>query len=340
MTRTKTTWTAALAGLALAASAGAAFAQQAAPNAAIPNALNAIRPNEIQQAQQQNPQVIEQFGGTVDPRLNGYVAAVGRKIAAQTGVSGGTGAFTVTVLNSPVRNAFSVPGGYVYVTRELLAMMNDEAELGFVLGHEMGHVVARHSQSRQTRSTISSIGAALAGIVSGSDLVGQLAGTVGQGLVLGYSRSQENEADKLGVRFAARAGYDAFAAPRILGGLGQGEAYDSLEGGTAATAPSWTRSHPLSQDRVVRTTALARQLPAPGTVASHNREQYLSAIESMRYGDDPQQGVVEGNRFLHPGLRLAFTAPSGYTLQNGASEVQIAGKGGRRHSVRASSRAT
>ena len=142
--------------------------------------------------------------------------SVGQRIAAQSGMAARPGDYTVTLLNSNVNNAFAVPGGYVYVTRQLVALMNNEAELAFVMGHEVGHVAARHSTKRQTRSGLAGLGAALLGAVTGSDVIGRLAGTGAQLYSLGYSRSQENEADSLGVRYLAKAGYDPAVGGDIL----------------------------------------------------------------------------------------------------------------------------
>ncbi|RZK02019.1 MAG: LysM peptidoglycan-binding domain-containing protein [Novosphingobium sp.] len=293
------------------------------------SAPRALGQSEVQQAAQQHPQLVEQFGGAVEGPLADYVAGVGRRVAAQTNLVNASGAYRVTLLNSPVRNAFAVPGGYVYVTRELLALMNSEDELAFVLGHEMGHVTARHGQKRQTRSTITGIGAAIAQVLTGSDVVGQVAGQVGQGLLLGYSRSQENESDSLGVRYISAAGFDPYAAPRMLSAMGAAESLDAqLAGRQQSQTPSWSRTHPLSTDRVQRTRALAGQQRPPGIAAPQSRDRFLAAIDGMTYGDDPRQGIVDGRQFRHPGLRFKFTAPQGYTIENGAAAVTIAGSGG------------
>ena len=305
---------------------------QSAPAQSVQRAQStarALSASQVQQAAQQHPEVVEQFGGLADPKLNSYVTTVGQRVAGYTNLANATNAYRFTVLNSPVRNAFAVPGGYVYVTRDLLALMNSEDELAFVLGHEMGHVTARHGQKRQTRGTLGALGAVLAQVVTGSDVVGQLASQVGQGVLLGYSRSQENEADQLGVRTMGAAGYDPFAAPRMLSAMGAAESLDArVEGRQDAQTPSWGRTHPLSSERVTRTTALARQLPAPRTPAAANRDRFLAAIDGMTYGDDPHQGIVEGREFRHPDLRIRFTAPAGYTIQNGGTAVTIAGSGG------------
>jgi predicted Zn-dependent protease len=164
----------------LAASSLAAALAFAAPVEA-QQAPRGLAASEVQQAAQQHPQLVQEFGGAIQGPLADYVNSVGQRVAAQTGVA--ANAYRITVLNSPVRNAFAVPGGYVYVTRELLALMNNEDELAFVLGHEMGHVAARHGQKRETRNTLGTLGAAIAQVLTGSDLVGQLAGTVSQGLL-------------------------------------------------------------------------------------------------------------------------------------------------------------
>ncbi|MBV1689168.1 M48 family metalloprotease [Novosphingobium sp. G106] len=303
-----------------------ALAQSAPRASARPAPVTTISLAEMQKAQQQHPDVVKQFGGAADPKLTNYVAGVGRRVAANTNVANAASVYKVTVLNSPVRNAFAVPGGYVYVTRELLALMNSEDELAFVLGHEMGHVAARHGQKRQTRSTISTLGAAIAQVLTGSEAVGQIASQVGQGVVLGYSRAQENEADTLGERYMIATGYDPYAAPRILSALGAAETMDATVAGQAQVQQaSWTRSHPLSAERVQRTTAIARQA---GPAGSPSRDRYLAAIDGMVYGDDPRQGIVDGRLFRHGELRFKFTAPEGFTIENGVNAVTVSGSGG------------
>lgn len=289
----------------------------------------ALSQTELQQAAQQHPQLVEQFGGAMSGPISDYVSSVVRRLAGQTSVANASSVYRATVLNSPVRNAFAVPGGYVYVTRELLALMNSEDELAFVLGHEMGHVAARHGQKRQTRSTITGIGAAIAQVLTGSDLVGKVAGQVGQGIVLGYSRSQENEADSLGQRYIEGSGYDPYAGPRMLSAMGAAESLDATVANRQQTqTPSWSRSHPLSTERVQRTRAIAGQFRPAGVPSAQSRDRFLAAIDGLTYGDDPKQGVVDGRQFRHSGLRLRFTAPQGYTIENGTTSVTIAGGGG------------
>ena len=163
-----------------------------------------------------NPKLIAEFGGAYTGPQAAFVERVGRRVAVRSGLSNAGADFTVTTLDSPVENAFAIPGGYIYITRQLLALMNSEAELASVLGHEVGHVAARHAASRNTRSTIASILAAGVGALTGSDLAGRAVGTGAQLYTLKYGREQEYQADALGVRYMAAAGYDPYAAAEIL----------------------------------------------------------------------------------------------------------------------------
>ena len=282
------------------------------------------------EAAQQHPAILQQFGGEEGGARAAYVRSVGSRITAQTNIAGGANAFRITTLNSPVMNAFAVPGGYLYITRQLLALMNDEAELASVLGHEAGHIAARHSRERRRTSILSQLGAVLVGAVTGSGQIAQIAGQAGQVWALSYSRNQEFEADQLGVRYMAAAGYDPNAATTMLASLG---AWSNLEArfqgrdGEQRSTPSWARTHPLSEDRVRRATRHAQATRRAGT-GLRNRDQHLSAINGMYFDDDPAQGVIEGREFIHPDLRLAFTIPQGFGIQNGAQAVAIVGQSG------------
>ena len=291
---------------------------------------NAISASERNQGAQVHPQLLAQYGGAFEGPQADYVRRVGQRIALESGLSPNTRDFTVTLLNSPVNNAFAIPGGYVYVTRQLLALMNDEAELAFVMGHEVGHVAARHAKARETRSTLSGLLTGIAGAVLGNSTLGSLAsrgvGTVAQLTTLGFSRSQENEADALGVTYLARAGYDPVASADMLAQLANQSALDEAAAGRNARGPSWGSTHPDPASRIQRSLAQARATNfAAGT---RNRDAFLAAIDGMLYGDDPRQGIVEGQEFRHPVLRIAFTAPAGYQMTNSTSAVTVSGQAG------------
>jgi predicted Zn-dependent protease len=288
----------------------------------------AIAPSAAQQAAQQHEQVVAEFGGAAAAERISYVNAVGGRIAAQSGVE--PGGFRFTTLNSPVMNAFAVPGGYVYVTRQLLALMNSEAELASVLGHEVGHVTADHGAERQNRGLLSQLGALLVGVVTGSGDLAQIAAQGAQIWTLSYSRGQELEADDLGVRYMTAAGYDPLQSPAMLESLGAWSSMEAQFAGReedARAAPSWARTHPLSSDRVSRATQQAQATGRAGQ-GTINRDQHFGVIDGMTFDDDPAQGVVEGREFLHPDLRLAFTVPPGFGIQNGTRAVAVIGQSG------------
>ncbi|MCP1470629.1 putative Zn-dependent protease [Sphingobium sp. OAS761] len=282
----------------------------------------------------QHPELLKEFGGAYSGGQAAYVETVGRRIAVQSGLSNAQGDFTVTLLNSPVNNAFAIPGGYVYVTRQLMALMNDEAELAGVLGHEVGHVAARHGQRRQQAAQRNAIGGALLQVLSGAllgdsgfgSLIQKGIGTGSQLLTLKFSRSQEYEADDLGIRYLASGGYDPRALSDMLASLAAQSSLDSRVAGGARSMPEWASTHPNPAARVTRAERNARNTSSTSTV--RNRDAFLNALDGVLYGDDPKQGVIEGSRFRHPDLRISFVAPDGFGMENGTNAVSITGSGG------------
>lgn len=288
-----------------------------------------VAASERQQASQQHPQLLAQFGGAYTGPEAGYVVRVGQKIASAAGLPGQC---TFSVVNTDVVNAFAVPGCYIYITRGLLGLMNSEAELASVLGHEVGHVVADHSARRQNASIFSTLGSVLVGVLTGSGDLAQMAGQAAQLYTLRYSRSQEHESDDLGVRYLVKAGYDPYAAADMLESLGaQDQLQTRLRGRDEASAiPEWARTHPLTTERVSRASAQARGTGiAPGAL-SDGKAAFLTEVDGLLYGDDPEQGFVEGRTFAHPKLKLAFDAPSGFSLTNSTQAVLIEGPNGLR----------
>ncbi len=299
----------------------------------IPSASAPITTTEAQQGAEFHPQLLNQFGGAMTGAQAQYVEQVGKNIAVQSGLGNARESFTVSLLNSPVNNAFAVPGGYIYTTRQLVTLMNNEAELAGVLGHEVGHVAARHSQRRQQRAQRNSILGVL-GAIGSSVLLGDssIGNTVSRGfmqgsqlLTLSFSRSQEIEADDLGIQYLTKAGYDPKAMGTVLASLAAQNSLDAqLQGRGNATVPAWASTHPDPASRVQR--ALSASQGLPGSVT--NRDTFLNRIDGLLYGDDPAQGVIEGSRFIHPELRLSFTAPQGFYMVNSTSAVSVNGQGG------------
>lgn len=303
----------------------ASCATAAAPRPGGP--VRGISQSEMRQGQQAHPQLMAEFGGAFAGPQADYVRRVGQRVAVQSGLANADRDFTVTLLNSPVNNALAIPGGYVYVTRQLLALLNDEAELAAVLGHEVGHVAARHSASRSTRSTIGGLLAGVLGVVTGSPELGQIAGQFAQLYTLRYSRQQEYESDDLGIRYLGGAGYDQQAMATALASLAAQNSLDArLAGQDARSLPEFASTHPDPGARVDRAARRAQVAPAAGRL--RNRDAFLTAIDGLLYGDDPQQGIVDGRTFRHPVLRLEFTAPSGFQMANGTRAVSITGRGG------------
>ncbi len=312
--------------LAMAAMLGAVAATPLAAQAQ----ASSISAQDRAQGAQAHPEFLRQYGGAYAGPQADYVRRVGQRIAVQSGLSNAQADFTVTLLNSPIDNAFAIPGGYVYVTRDLLALMNDEAELASVMGHEVGHVAARHARSRQNTANIAGIGTGLLGALLGNSALGQLVTKgVGYGAqlgVLGFSRSQETQADSLGVQYLVRAGYDPMAASTMLASLAAQNTLETRIGGKMGDTPTIFSTHPDPLGRVARTAQEARATGV--TTGARNREAFLAAIDGMIVGDDPAQGIVDGQSFRHPGLRLGFTAPPGFAMTNGADAVTIVGQGG------------
>jgi predicted Zn-dependent protease len=300
---------------------------------AIPSASTPITQQEAQMGAQYHPQFLAEFGGAMTGTHAQYVEQVGKNIAVQSGLGNARESFTVSLLNSPVHNAFAVPGGYIYTTRQLVTLMNNEAELAGVLGHEVGHVAARHSQRRQkaaqTNSILGVLGAIGSSILLGDSGLGQtLSRTFMEGsqlLTLKFSRTQELEADDLGIQYLGKAGYDRRAMGTVLASLAAQNGLDARLAGRNASVPEWASTHPDPASRVQ--SALAKAGTA-GTGGVTNRDTFLTRIDGLLYGDDPAQGMIEGSTFIHPEMRLAFTAPQGFYMVNGTRAVSIQGQGG------------
>jgi predicted Zn-dependent protease len=316
------------------AAATAAFVATAVPNSisapAVAQAAQSISASDKAAGAKAHSQILAEFGGAMSGSTADYVARVGKSVALQSGLSNAGEDFTITLLNSPVNNAFAIPGGYVYITRGLVALMNSEAELAAVLGHEIGHVAARHSAKREqaaNRNTIFGVlGQVLGAAVGGSfgGLIGQSAQYGTQMLTLSYSRKQETEADGLGLQYLRGAGFDPRALSTMLASLANQTALDARIMGSTNRPPEWASTHPDPGSRVRAALSRAGNVNAGIT----RRDAFLSRIDGLTYGDDPRQGVVEGASFVHPGYRLAFEAPRGFRLTNGSDAVTISGRAG------------
>ncbi|MGB4056872.1 MAG: M48 family metalloprotease [Alphaproteobacteria bacterium] len=282
-----------------------------------PSQENSVGASEHQKVQQQ-------FGFYDDPALLSYVRDVGAKVTRET--ERPDVQYKFYVIDSPIVNAFALPGGYIYASRGLLALSNSEAELGAVLAHETGHITARHSAERYSHGVVTSLGAAVLGAAVGSNGVSQALG-VGSNLYLSsYSRGQENEADSLGLRYMTRGGYDPDAMSAFLQNLQNDTSLEKrLQGSEGGESISYFSSHPATAERVNSTRAQSGQYPRGGAVG---RDRHFAAIDGMTYGDSPAQGFVRGRSFVHPGLGFTFDAPDGFVIQNQPEQVVAVSKTG------------
>ena len=294
-----------------------------------------LRQSDVAEAQKQHPQIIAEFGGAETGARASYVEGVGRRVAVKSGIANSQAAYRFTTLNSAVENAFAVPGGYVYITRQLMGLMNDESELGFVLGHEVGHIAANHAQARKSATTRNSIlgilGAVLGSVVGNNafgNLISQGAQQAARLSTLRFSREQEFQADTLGIRYVTAAGYDPSGGAGMLAALSRATALEArVQGKTNRSTPEWASTHPLSENRSQRALAEAQRTGRIGK-GLRNRDAFLAALDGIYVDDDPAQGIIEGRTFTHPDLRLQFSVPTGYQMQNSTRAVTIQGSAG------------
>ncbi len=279
-----------------------------------------------------HPKILQQFGGPYnDPELQNYVKSLGNVLAASSELPNIK--WTFTLLDSEVTNAFALPGGYVYVTRGLLSLAESEAQLAAVIGHEIGHVTARHGAQRSAQGTLATVGvvgAQILGAVLGGAQVGraagQLAGVGAQGYVASYSRRQEYEADTLGVRYTGRVGFDPYGMSGFLAKLNQEKNLMAKLRGQTPRGSSYLDTHPPTQERVARARGLASKVRVQNPIEA--RDVYLAKIDGMIWGDSPDQGYARDGVFAHEKLNIRYEVPDSFTLFNSAKNVTAFGPGG------------
>ena len=289
--------------------------------------------DEITQGQKAHAEVLKEYGVLNNPRLQAYVNDLGQRLAKQSHRN--QLKWTFTVLDSPDINAFALPGGFVYVTRGILAYMEDEADLAGVIGHEIGHVTARHGAQRATRQQDAGLGVLAAtvlgavleakGVAGAGQAASQVSQTAAAGYIATYGREQELQSDKLGAEYLARSNYDPKNMINVINVLKNQERFaadQAAKAGRAAPAPnSWLASHPSNDQRLQSITALAAQYK--GNYADDGRARYLQAINGIGFGEGAEQGVTRGRNFYHEGLGFAMTAPVGWKIQNSADQLAV-----------------
>ena len=262
----------------------------------------------------EHPKIIKSFGGIYQNKeLQEYIRNIGNKITAKAGIPNTR--WTFTILDSPIVNAFALPGGYVYVTRGLLALANDEAEIASVIGHEIAHVTARHTAQRHAKSALSGIGLDLLSIVVGQPIITNLASIGVQGVLSSFSRSEELEADELGVQYILKAKYDPEGSYRFLSRLDKLTKISSENEQTAIS--SIFSTHPKTTDRI----KISKEIIPSNLSYKNYRKKYLSAINNMVYGDNASQGVVKNHQFFHLELDFSFNIPKRYKVFNNDNSI-------------------
>jgi predicted Zn-dependent protease len=272
-------------------------------------------PKQVQ-APRDHQRILASYGGAYhDARLEAAIARIVTRLSAASGKP--ELRYKVTILNSPAVNAFALPNGQLYVTRGLIALANDTAELASVLAHEMVHVIARHAAVRENQAYQAAIGNRDTSDVLADPYMGALALAKSKIALATFSRAQEFEADSIGIGIAARAGFDPEGAARFLTSLDRNVHLKPNDGRTDPQLLDFI-SHPANPERVDNALATARQ---QRDGAERDRDAYLAGVDGLLYGDDPNQGFVRGRRFMHPKFGFTFTAPEGFMLENTAQAI-------------------
>jgi predicted Zn-dependent protease len=289
-----------------------------------------LDPRDVQLAQREHAAMVQEFGGAETGPRAAYVQAVGQRVGNFSGIASPGQTLHYTLLNSPVENALSVPGGYVYITRQLMTLMDDESQLAFALGHETGHIAANHAHAREqyAQRDIFGVLGQIVGSVFGVGGIGSMISQQSALRTLSFSRDQEYQADSLGLRYITAAGYNPAGGPGILAALARSSALEArVQGRTNRQTPEWASTHPLSENRSVRALQEARATGRLGR-GILNRDVFLAQLNGVYVDDDPAQGVIEGRTFTHPDLRIQFAVPPGYLMSNGTTAVTIKGSAG------------
>ncbi len=274
---------------------------------------------------QGDQEIVATYGIYNDAAVTAYVNEMGQKLAAVSDAP--NLGYTFRVLDSPVINAFALPGGYIYVTRGLLAYLENDAQLAMVLGHEIGHVTARHSAKQYTSAQLANVGVGLGSVLF--EDIEPFLGAIQTGLqllFLKYGRDDERQSDELGVEYATRAGYQASEGAKFFTTLKRIQ--DQQQGGSL---PTWASTHPDPAEReatiVQRAEYWHGQLPNI-QLGGVNPEVYVPRLENIVFGTDPRQGFIEGGVFYHPTLQFQFPVPQGWQLANFSAQIQMAPESG------------
>jgi predicted Zn-dependent protease len=270
-------------------------------------------------AEREHERILTTYGGSYDdPKLEALIGkTVDRLVAASDRPDQ---AYKVTILNSGAVNAFALPTGQLYVTRGLIALASDTSELSSVLSHEMAHVLAKHATTREDKARDAALASRVMTQWSNDPDMTALALAKSKLTMATFSRTQEFEADDIGVAISARAHFDPYGAARFLSAMERNAELKAGKTSVDLRGQDFLSSHPATPERVAKAQNTARQYNSPET-NERDRDSYLAAIDNIVYGEDPSEGFVRGRRFLHPKLGFTFAAPENFTLDNTAQAV-------------------
>ena len=270
----------------------------------------------------EHPKILANYGGSyVNVPLEALVTSIVGKLVTHSDEP--SQSYRVTILNSPAVNAFALPGGYLYVTRGLLALANDEAELAAVMAHEMSHITSDHGIARSRKAGASVIAGRVVSDVLTNEVAGKIARASSRQKLALFSRNQELQADARGINTLGKAGYDPYAAARFLQSMTRYAAYRSRLRSESGD-DDFLNSHPSTPRRVELAKRHARAFGTSG-VGKRNRANYLSSINGIMFGDSVEQGFVRGRQFSHKALGITFTVPAGFAIDNKAEAVLASG---------------
>ncbi len=277
---------------------------------------------EIEMGVQNHALIMKRYSEYDHPALQRYVENLGQKLAAESHRDHLE--YRFTLLDSPEVNAFALPGGYIYITRGIMAYMNSEEELAGVLGHEIGHVTARHGVRQHGAQAAAGLAGLIAAMATGSRSIAQASGQVGDALVLGYGRSHELEADRLGAEYLARADYDPAMMLKVIGILKDQEEFERQrareEGRPARVYHGVFSTHPRNDRRLQEVVRAAQRLKH-GNARKTDPEDFLRLMDNVTFGDSEQQGIVRSNRFYHKGLDFTLVFPEGWRIDNRPAQL-------------------
>ncbi len=292
--------------------------------------------DEVREGAKAHQEVLKEYGVLKNDRVQNYVNDIGQRLAKLSHRS--QLKWTFTVLDSPEINAFALPGGYVYITRGIMAYLDSEADLAGVVGHEIGHVTARHGAQRATRQQDAAIVGLLGGVLGAvldakggggiGQQIGEVAGMAAAGRVAKYGREQELQADGLGAEYLSRVNYDPRNMIDVIRVLKDQERFAAevarVEGRPAPQGGnSWLASHPSNDQRLESISKIAAQYQGNKNYADEGRVRYLQVIDGMPFGESPEQGLTRGRNFYHSTLNFAMTAPIGWRISNEADQLSF-----------------